>query len=227
VRKYDYETGRFTSTDVLWEKYAGWSPYHYCGNNPVSRADWNGKDMVILLDKNERVGHLAIMIGDNKNGWTYFAKGDFGKTGGSVLLGADVDNAIYEFDTFNDFKEGTASKEINGKNGVADKSGRYKNNIGKAKKITDRYNEAVWIDTNPEQDNIAKKAAKNSIYTTYNLITNSCVDVPSDALESIGLQSGKKYLGLFEYGVNATPWGRFHQIADQNNVKPFKLNSGD
>jgi len=43
VRKYDYETGRFTSTDVLWEKYAGWSPYHYCGNNPISRVDWNGK----------------------------------------------------------------------------------------------------------------------------------------------------------------------------------------
>ena len=49
VRKYDYETGHFTSTDVLWEKYAGWSPYHYCGNNPISRVDWNGKEVIVPI----------------------------------------------------------------------------------------------------------------------------------------------------------------------------------
>lgn len=25
VRKYDYETGRFNSPDVFWEKYRGWN----------------------------------------------------------------------------------------------------------------------------------------------------------------------------------------------------------
>jgi RHS repeat-associated protein len=35
VRKYDYDIGRFTSTDVLFEKYYGWSPYQYSANNPL------------------------------------------------------------------------------------------------------------------------------------------------------------------------------------------------
>ena len=29
VRKYDSQIGRFTSTEPLYEKYFGWSSYHY------------------------------------------------------------------------------------------------------------------------------------------------------------------------------------------------------
>ena len=43
VRKYDSDLGMFTSIDPLWEKYYGWSPYHYCGNDPVNLLDGNGK----------------------------------------------------------------------------------------------------------------------------------------------------------------------------------------
>jgi len=43
VRKYDYDIGRFTSTDVLFEKYYGWTPYQYSANNPINLLDWNGK----------------------------------------------------------------------------------------------------------------------------------------------------------------------------------------
>ncbi|MBX3044831.1 MAG: hypothetical protein KF896_14055 [Ignavibacteriae bacterium] len=44
VRKYDYETGKFNSIDPLWEKYYGWTPYHYTRNNPICRVDFNGMD---------------------------------------------------------------------------------------------------------------------------------------------------------------------------------------
>ena len=30
--KYDYEIGRFTSVDPLWEKYTGWTGYQYSLN---------------------------------------------------------------------------------------------------------------------------------------------------------------------------------------------------
>jgi len=43
VRKYDYEIGRITSVDPLWEKYTGWTGYQYSLNNPVNASDGNGK----------------------------------------------------------------------------------------------------------------------------------------------------------------------------------------
>ncbi|OGU56795.1 MAG: hypothetical protein A2X64_07450 [Ignavibacteria bacterium GWF2_33_9] len=49
VRKYDYISGRFTSTDPLWEKYMGLTPYQYSANNPVSLLDRNGKDIVVAF----------------------------------------------------------------------------------------------------------------------------------------------------------------------------------
>ncbi|MBN8573084.1 MAG: hypothetical protein J0M05_04160 [Candidatus Kapabacteria bacterium] len=42
VRKYEAETGRFLSTDPLWEKYRKLTPYHYCGNNPLIFRDPSG-----------------------------------------------------------------------------------------------------------------------------------------------------------------------------------------
>ena len=43
VRKYDNILGQFTSIDPMWEKYYGWTPYHYSLNNPIGRKDDNGK----------------------------------------------------------------------------------------------------------------------------------------------------------------------------------------
>jgi hypothetical protein len=38
---------KFTSTDALFEKYPGWSPYQYCRNNPINLLDWNGKKVKV------------------------------------------------------------------------------------------------------------------------------------------------------------------------------------
>jgi RHS repeat-associated protein len=46
VRKYDYDIGRFTSIDPLFEKYAGWSPYYYFSNNLVNMVDGNGRNFI-------------------------------------------------------------------------------------------------------------------------------------------------------------------------------------
>ena len=42
VRKYNSISGRFNSIDPLWEKYYSWTPYHYCGNDPVNFKDPSG-----------------------------------------------------------------------------------------------------------------------------------------------------------------------------------------
>ena len=50
VRKYDYAAGRFTSPDVMFEKYMTWSPYQYSMNNPINLLDFNGKNGVKVVD---------------------------------------------------------------------------------------------------------------------------------------------------------------------------------
>ncbi|MGI6814744.1 RHS repeat domain-containing protein [Bacteroides sp. KG123] len=44
ARQLDLAAGRFTSIDPLAEKYYDTSPYMYCGNNPVSGIDPDGRD---------------------------------------------------------------------------------------------------------------------------------------------------------------------------------------
>jgi RHS repeat-associated protein len=44
ARAYDPALMRFTSTDPMMEKYYGWSPFAYCGNNPVRFVDPDGRD---------------------------------------------------------------------------------------------------------------------------------------------------------------------------------------
>ena len=48
VRKMDYDQGRFTTIDPLWETYYAWSPYQYSMNNPISLVDENGKVVGML-----------------------------------------------------------------------------------------------------------------------------------------------------------------------------------
>jgi len=58
VRKYDYEIGRFTSVDPLWEKYTGWTGYQYSLNNPVNYLDRDGKKVTNNLTDGSPMSNL-------------------------------------------------------------------------------------------------------------------------------------------------------------------------
>jgi RHS repeat-associated protein len=45
------EVPMWTTQDPLAEKYYSWSPYNYCGNNPINRIDPNGMDWYSTTDK--------------------------------------------------------------------------------------------------------------------------------------------------------------------------------
>jgi len=51
VRSYDDNEGggRFTSIDPMWEDYRAYSPYNYCGNNPVKLSDPDGKAWPLVV----------------------------------------------------------------------------------------------------------------------------------------------------------------------------------
>jgi RHS repeat-associated protein len=65
VRKYSAENGLFTCPDVLWEKYCGWSPYHYCVNNPILWIDDTG------YDKRQRQMAIEFMLRYQNSGTQY------------------------------------------------------------------------------------------------------------------------------------------------------------
>jgi len=98
VRKYDYETGRFTSTDVLWEKYAGWSPYHYSHNNPISRKDGNGLwDINVTLPKDRNKQGVAVVTDRHGNEVMRFSVLGRGIAGRNRLIeNADTPLGVYD-----------------------------------------------------------------------------------------------------------------------------------
>ncbi|MCQ2256764.1 MAG: hypothetical protein MJZ41_02080 [Bacteroidaceae bacterium] len=53
ARQYDPATGQFTSMDDFCEKYYHISPYVYCGGNPISRVDPDGRDRYRVLATGE------------------------------------------------------------------------------------------------------------------------------------------------------------------------------
>ena len=50
ARYFDSELGRWNALDPLKEKYAGWSPFNYCKNNPIGNIDPDGKKVVFAKD---------------------------------------------------------------------------------------------------------------------------------------------------------------------------------
>ena len=78
ITERNYDKGRFTSTDPLLErianpelvsgeKYYGWSPYHYCRNEPVRKRDGNGKwDVYVHCSEGRNQTGIAVLT--DKNG---------------------------------------------------------------------------------------------------------------------------------------------------------------
>ncbi|MBK9246544.1 MAG: hypothetical protein IPM69_00145 [Ignavibacteria bacterium] len=56
VRSFDDDLGIFTSIDPMWENYRAYSPYNYCGNNPVRLSDPDGKAWPI--------GAIALVVAE-------------------------------------------------------------------------------------------------------------------------------------------------------------------
>ncbi|HRP01011.1 MAG TPA: RHS repeat-associated core domain-containing protein [Candidatus Kapabacteria bacterium] len=91
VRKYDYEIGRFTSVDPLWEKYTGWTGYQYSLNNPIWVKDWDGKDAGVLVIPAYVGGSVVIGL----IGWAYTEATNPGSTQGLVdVISTSFNNAI-------------------------------------------------------------------------------------------------------------------------------------
>ena len=167
------------SVDPLAADYAAWSPYNYVMGNPIKLIDPDGRapeqpdDIIILINRQgaKGNGHMALLIGDDDNGWTFISKNGRddsdrdGNQDGTMLTGGKSKQTIIEgeFDTLEE--------------ALSDKSSR-------------NYEEGYRLKTTPDQDEEAVEVAKDSAFEDYHVLSDNCADTCSEALESAGYNGG-------------------------------------
>jgi len=104
--RYLQAGGKATSEGVFNSKNLGL--YTYCHQNPLIYLDPDGND-VILLNESKAVigcGHNAVLVGNDKNGWTYFGKEGLNN------------NLFVSYKTLDDFKKSEQAQKYDRAYGV-------------------------------------------------------------------------------------------------------------
>ena len=181
ARNYHSEVGRFLSVDALAGKMPTWSPYSFCFNNLLRFVDSDGKapnDIIVLNAPKGATGvggvyagHNAVLIGNDKTGWTFVSKEGRDKsskapwfsnelTGGPALPPREVNfQTKAEYDVWQD-------------------------------KNAPEYTREVRFKTDEKTDAKALSAAKDAADDWYQVTQSSCAEVPSAALTAAGLDPG-------------------------------------
>ncbi|OYU84373.1 MAG: hypothetical protein CFE24_07135 [Flavobacterium sp. BFFFF2] len=198
------------------------------GNNPILYADPDGKDIIVLRNSDgaHGTGHGAILVGDNKNGWTYISKD--GYTGSA--LGSKPKFIVQKFDNIEQFRHSVHNFETNETHSTADgkeaKGLTFK--LDKDGNKIQRYDQALYIPTTQANgtstDTKTIQNATNSAKSDYCLMNGDCSDVVAD-----GLSGSKDYNGIPIKNGNTIPTGqalidswnkapntKFNRIADRN-----------
>ena len=179
ARWFDFATGATTTQDPLAEKYTHLSPYLWCAANPIRNID-EGGDSIAVLYLPGLVGHLALLIQNDKGEWAYYSMNgnnkytnSNGKKGGKLYhdLGRQVFTSVSAF-LNSDYNNEGNSKEIQHDN---------VNNYG--------YEEAFIIPTTRKQDKKIKQEFLNEAHLSYNLINRQCAQVVQKALNAGGIKS--------------------------------------
>lgn len=169
ARMYMPDLGRWGVVDELAEKFNRHTPYAYVVNDPINGIDPDGRDVIFLAASKDvpLVGHGAVIIGNERDGWYYYSMNGTGE--GSSPYG----NAKYaDVGTF----LGT---------GLSPKQAMLAANTNNPDE-THHYNKFVTVKTTKEEDATIKiAAAKAANAETYCVIGQSCATVMLDSLNKI------------------------------------------
>lgn len=168
ARIFDPRLGRWLTRDPHYRNYPDISPYTFVNNMPIWSIDPDGKDIIVLSAPSgaNGLGHAAVLIGNDKDGWRYYSKNgteEHGKKGPS-----HDPNKGDKFASVQDF----ASSEFNFVDGQ-----QY-------------YTSAFRISSNTEVDKKMEQAALEAVNSDYDLYNASCIDVAADALNAGGFYGG-------------------------------------
>lgn len=179
----------------------------------MNAIDPDGKDIIVLMDPKSVIGfgHAAVLIGNEKDGWTYYSKD--GANNSSRMSGAPYPQEETNFATIEDFNKATVTKDYHG------------------------YSERTRYSTSAEQDDKAKKAMSTAVNSYYNLFTSNCVQAVSKALEAAGLNPGYDLSVIYyvtpHYDIvndySIIPRRLYYQMMNYNSDKivPMEENGGD
>jgi hypothetical protein len=177
------------TTDPMWYKFPSLSPYNAMGNNPIMYIDPDGRDIVILRNSKGAVGagHAAILVGNDKSGWTYISK-DGPRKG---PFGSKPIYAIKKFNTLKEFSESSHNRVLKKGKHSDDRGNEIKYNSSNFKKDKNgnfqvRYDQALLISTTQSDgtstDEATIQAATESVMSDYIFGINDCSSVITDAL---------------------------------------------
>lgn len=198
---------KWLSVDPLAKKYPQHSPYNFVGGNPVNSIDPYGRDIIVLNNPNgaSGYGHMAVLIGNDKTGWTFISKEGRDKTplySNEVTGGPALKPLIGVYTSLDAFKKAQTTDE----------------NLG-------NYTQNVRFETTSKQDISALTIITEAAKSWYNVGFNNCADAVSDGLDAVGLNPGFSYSHANGYAksgeptksLDARPSVRFEQIK-KNNV---------
>lgn len=192
ARFYNSGLRRFLNGDPIGFN-GGMNWYGYAGADPVRYGDPFGRDVVYLLDADavglakwdpfwrSPAGHGALMVGNDRSGWTYFSYGPGpddrnGNTRTTQGRRDTLDNlnvVSFHGKTFTESIAEVQRRIVQGDSTIHHKTSVYDSYVG-------------WR-TDAQQDQAAVNSAIRAIGTPYNLLSWNCDDVATTAIRAAGV----------------------------------------
>ncbi len=218
-RLYDNRIGKWLKPDDI--RRLDESPYTAMGNEPINSIDPDGRDVITLVSLKSvyGLGHGAVLIGNDNDGWRYVSKNCTNENIGFSGLShnPNLGNVKFANGIGDDFREtGLTSNQV-----ITIVNEKYREDSGLP--VFDR---AGRFKSNPLGDHFAYNAAVKQAKSDYHLFTASCLNVNKDAIQAI-----KDYYGLLtiyvEQGFVSRFWSGssdlFNNLFPSNGYSTFDI----